>query len=122
MNSDKAMINRYVPNAEPVEAVFIDASNIQQTAKWCGGAVTSKSAPKSLDEAYDRVLRVPTLDGPIEGSIGTYLVRDNNGKFAFWPKSVFEEKYNRVALRQERINRQMGTIQPKGWGANSDQP
>jgi hypothetical protein len=90
------MIKDYVKTPEPVKAIRLGSSNLKEAAEWCGGEVRARSAPQSIDDAYDQVLVIPTLAGPVHGSIGTYLVRAVDGKFSFWPASVFEAQYTVV--------------------------
>jgi len=97
-------INNYVKNPEPVKAIKLKTNDsLKEAAEWCGGEVRPNTKPKSIDDAYDSVLVIPSLTGPVEGSIGSYLVRTNDGKFKFWPASDFEEQYHEVGLRQDGL-------------------
>lgn len=105
-------VKNYVKNPEPVKAIKLDTNDaLKEAAEWCGGEVRPNSHPKSIDNAYDSILVIPTLEGPVEGSIGTYLVRTNDGKFHFWPASVFTTEYHEVHLRQEGLVPRGGTLQ-----------
>jgi len=90
------MIRDYVKSPEPVKAIRLDSSNLKEAALWCGGEVQKNEHPASIDDAWDNVLVIPTLTGPVKGTTGTYLVRTADGKFSFWPASVFEAQYTVV--------------------------
>lgn len=123
---ENTVLSRYVPKESGVDAILLTGANLKDAAKLCGGKVGSRTAPQSLDDAYDIVLSIPTLSGaPEQAAPGDYLVRDEDGRWTGWNRTAFEAKYKKVARRGEpiAINRATGgSVEPKGWGLNSDSP
>lgn len=95
------MIKRYAPSAEPVEAILLNDSNLEEAAKWCGGEVKQLSNPESLDEAWDRAVLVPGIPSAFTAKIGWYLVKGRDNKFRIWLKEHFEREYHEVGKRQD---------------------
>lgn len=113
---------RWVPKEDAFEAVRLTRENLEEAAKWCGGEIGTRTHPVSIDDAYDTVLRFPTLDGPEEAAIGDYLIRKSDGKFDFWPESAMLAKYKKVGLRQDGWQTKPGMRGGSIGGPASDLP
>jgi len=133
-------LDRHVPIESGVDAVILTASNLTEAANLCGGALGSRQIDYNQDET---VLKIPTLDGVKKAGPGEYLVKYENGRWDTLTKAAFEEKYKKVGQRQDGFQprtrggtfikgdsfpplmnntRTGGSVEPKGWGLNSDSP
>lgn len=143
-------IERWETFPERVEALLLTENNLDEAAKWCGGVPNDSGKPSDPSDIYKSV-KVPSLTGVFNVSVGEYLVRDlETGRFSGKTKAGFESRFHKVGVRHDghAINTtsrgsgesyghyadpryQMipdpaisrgGSIEPKGWGKNSDSP
>lgn len=94
---------RWVPKNQGFEAVRISMENIKEAAIWCGGEVSKRTQPTTIDEAYDTVLRIPGLAGAVEATIGHYLIKLPDGKFTSMSPVEIEKDFKKVARRQDGV-------------------
>lgn len=92
---------RWVPRDGGFEAVKLTRENLEEAAKWCGGEIGTRTNPVAIDDAYDTVLRFPTLIGVVQAGIGDYLIRKDDGKFDYWTESALLSQYKKVGRRQD---------------------
>lgn len=82
-------MSHYTTKPERVEAIRFDAANGQALAVWTGG----------IFDPDEEELRIPTIHGLEGAKIGTYIVKDENGRFSTMPADRFEEKYHKDGVR-----------------------
>lgn len=90
---NRTIVKTYVRNPEPIEAVLVTESNIQEVALWCGGRVV-KDEPQT--DPYTHVI-VPHIAGPLKVQVGFYLVKGQDGRFYPLKKDELEKKYTETS-------------------------
>ena len=71
-----------------IEATRLTRENVAGVAEWCGGMIVG-------NEVSDPpvTLVIPTLEGPISGQMGDWIIRGVAGEFYPCKPDIFEATY-----------------------------
>jgi len=67
-----------------IRAVELTEENAQEVAEWVGG------------EVVDGGITIPTLEGPMHGSFGGYIIEGVRGEHYCCRRDIFFETYEKV--------------------------
>jgi hypothetical protein len=70
----------YIRKPKQIQAALLSASNATAIANWCGGEVTELTKSGDPTDIH-LALKVPNLGGTLRATVGTYVVRDEDGRF-----------------------------------------
>lgn len=73
-----------------IQAAKIDSNTVRLVAEWCGGKVIYDA--KSCADG----VRIATLEGNMDGSIGDYIIRGVAGEFYPCKPDIFTKTYEKV--------------------------
>ena len=83
-------MNKYKSRTEIVEAVQIDNENIEDVTAWCGG---SMPAGWSLYPYIEIRIKRGKY---ITGSVGEWMIKDENGNFSTCKSEEFNDRYEAI--------------------------
>jgi hypothetical protein len=96
-------IGLYARKPLNVQAIQIDADNMEAVAAWCGGKVLSHP-PKKEGQAPKKFVRVDVLN-PLSKKqtrayVGDWILKSNQG-FKIWSNSAFMKGFTHIFTTKE---------------------
>ncbi len=86
---------RKKPVAIQAMGPFTEA-NGEEIAKWCGGKMKRGDSKPSDPADYRVYMLIPTLERPMEASLGDMIIRGVAGEFYPCKPDIFEATYEAV--------------------------
>jgi hypothetical protein len=95
-------IKNFKTKVKVESAIKLTHDNLDDAADWCGGMVVSDSKASDPTDVY-RYVKVPSIYGPLTAEIGSYIVKDDHGRFRIEVAEDYEETMEPFVTRDQGI-------------------